>query len=222
MTDRRRHWDSAYQDKGVEAVSWYQHEPVMSLELIRLLGVEPSEPVIDVGGGASLLVDRLAHSGFSDLSVLDVSEVALDECRHRLKSHPHVTFIQKDILAWHPSRRFGLWHDRAVFHFLTDERDKDRYMATMGRALKPHGAVVIGAFAQDGPTYCSGLPVARYSPAELADLLGPDLTVMATRKEIHHTPDGAKQPFSWIAAKSEPAADSLIVDRPPDRSEQLS
>jgi SAM-dependent methyltransferase len=200
MTDRRRHWDDAYRIKGVEAVSWYQPEPVMSLELIRLLEVSPSEPVIDVGGGTSLLVDRLVESGFGDLSVLDVSQVALDECRRRLKGHPEVTFIQEDVLAWRPSRRFGLWHDRAVFHFLTDHGDRGGYLTTMARALKPGGSVVIGAFAEDGPKYCSGLRVARYSSAALAELLGPDFTVSATRREIHNTPGGATQPFSWIAA----------------------
>jgi trans-aconitate methyltransferase len=207
MTNRGRHWDDAYQNKSVECVSWYQPEPVMSLELIRLLEVEPSEPAVDVGGGASVLVDRLAESGFSDLAVLDISEVALDECRRRLKEHPHVTFIHQDVLAWRPSRRFGLWHDRAVLHFLTDEQDRAGYLATMRRALKPDGNVVIGAFAPDGPTHCSGLPVARYSPEELAELVGPHFTRIATRKEVHTTPAGANQPFSWIAVKmSRPSA----------------
>jgi hypothetical protein len=201
MTDSGRHWDGAYRTRGVEAVSWYQPEPVTSLELIRLLDVDPSEPVIDVGGGASLLVDRLMESGFGDLSVLDVSEVALDECRRRLKGYSQVRFIQEDILAWRPSRRFGLWHDRAVFHFLTNQRDKSRYLTTMAQALKPGGGVVIGAFAEDGPRYCSGLRVARYSSAALAALVGPDFTLIATRREIHLTPGGATQPFSWIAAR---------------------
>jgi SAM-dependent methyltransferase len=207
MTDKGRHWDDAYRNRGVEGVSWYQTEPVMSLDLICLLEVEPQAPVIDVGGGASLLVDRLLEYGFGDLSVLDVSEVALEECRRRLKGNPQVSFIEQDVLAWRPSRRFGLWHDRAVFHFLTDQRDRDGYLAIMGHALRPDGRVVIGAFAEDGPTHCSGLPVARYCPAELAEPLGPDLTVIATSKEIHSTPAGATQPFTWIAAKlSRPSA----------------
>ena len=200
MSDRGRHWDDAYRINGVEAVSWYQPEPVKSLELIRLLDVEPSEPVIDVGGGASVLVDRLVESGFGDLSVLDVSEVALDECRRRLKGH-QVVFVQEDVLAWRPARRFGLWHDRAVFQFLTDEQDRRGYLTAMTQALKPGGKIIIGTFAEDGPTHCSGLPVARYSPAALAALLGPDFTVVATPREIHRTPGGATQPFSWIAAR---------------------
>jgi hypothetical protein len=208
MADRGRYWDDTYRTKGVEAVSWYQPEPVMSLELIRLLEVDPSEPVIDVGGGASLLVDRLVQSGFGDLSVLDLSEVALDECRRRLQGQPQVAFIHEDVLAWRPSRRFGLWHDRAVFHFLTAERDRAGYLVAMAQAVKAGGSVVIGAFAQDGPSYCSGLRVARYSPAALAGIFGPDFTVIATRREMHRTPVGATQPFTWIAAR---------MGRPPAR-----
>jgi len=200
MSDRGRHWDDAYRINGVEAVSWYQPEPVMSLELIRLLDVELFEPVIDVGGGASVLVDRLVESGFGDLSVLDVSEVALDECRRRLKGH-QVVFVQEDVLAWRPSRSYALWHDRAVFHFLTDERHKTGYLVTMVEALRPDGRVVIATFAEDGPEYCSGLPVARYRGAELAERLGRSFTLIATRREVHTTPDGATQPFTWIAAR---------------------
>ena len=201
MTASGRYWDDAYQDKGTEGVSWYQPEPVVSLELIGLLDVSPFEAVIDIGGGASFLLERLAESGFSDLSALDVSEVALEESRRRLKDQPQVTFIQHDVLTWRSSRRFGLWHDRAVFHFLTDDEDKNRYLATMSDSLEPDGSVIIGTFAQDGPARCSGLEVARYSPAELAELLGHDFSTVATRREIHHTPSGKTQPFSWIAAK---------------------
>jgi SAM-dependent methyltransferase len=201
MSDRARHWDDAYQDEGPEGVSWYQPEPLMSLVLIRLLDVGSSVAVVDVGGGASLLVDRLVESGFGDVTVLDLSEVALEESRRRLKDHPQVTFIHEDVLSWKSSRRFGLWHDRAVFHFLTDERDMRRYLATMSRSLNSDGRVVIGTFAEDGPQYCSGLTVARYSPVELSDLLGREFTVVATRRELHRTPGGANQPFTWIAAK---------------------
>lgn len=201
MPDKGRHWDDAYRDKGSQGVSWYQSEPVTSLELVRLLDVVPSAAVIDVGGGTSFLVDRLVEAGFSDLSVLDVSEVALEEGRRRLKDQPKVTFIQHDVLTWQAPRHFGLWHDRAVFHFLTDEEQTGRYLATMSESLEPDGSVVLGTFAEDGPSRCSDLPVARYTPSELAELLGPDFSVVSTRREIHHTPSGATQPFSWIAAK---------------------
>ena len=200
MPDRGRHWDDVYRNKGSEGVSWYQPEPITSLELIRLLDVPPSEAVIDIGGGTSFLVDRLVESGFSDLSVLDVSEVALDERRRRLKDQPEVTFIQHDVLTWRSSRRFGLWHDRAVFSS-TDEGDTNRYLATMWDSLEPDGTVVLGSFAEDGPARCAGLPVARYTPTELAGLLGRDFTAVSTRRQIHHTPSEATQPFSWIAAK---------------------
>jgi hypothetical protein len=201
VTDRWQYWDDAYRQQGVEGVSWYQLEPVMSIALIRLLGVQPSEPVIDIGGGASLLVDRLVEYGFRDISVLDVSALALDEVRRRVGGEPAVTLLKEDVLVWRPSRRFGLWHDRAVFHFLTDERDRASYLATMSRALKADGSTIIGTFAEDGPAYCSGLRVARYRTGELTEMLGPSFTPVATRRETHHTPGGATQPFSWIAAR---------------------
>jgi hypothetical protein len=197
MTD----WDDAYRQKGAEGVSWYQPEPVISLELITLLDVQPSDPVIDIGGGASPLVDRLLRSGFTDLSVLDVSGVALELCRRSLHGGEGVTLMREDVLAWRPSRSFALWHDRAVFHFLTDEREKTGYLVTMTEALRPDGRVVIATFAEDGPEYCSGLPVARYSAAELAERLGRSFTLIVTRREVHTTPDGATQPFTWIAAR---------------------
>jgi trans-aconitate methyltransferase len=176
----------------------------MSLELIHLLGVQPSQPVIDVGGGAAFLVDRLVDSGFADISVLDISDEALRECRRRLGTSPALTFIHQDLLTWQPSRRFGLWHDRAVFHFLTDERDKATYLATLSLALLHGGSVVMATFAEDGPSYCSGLPVARYSGAQLTAVLGTSFATIAMRREIHTTPAGTTQPFSWIAAKMAP------------------
>jgi ubiquinone/menaquinone biosynthesis C-methylase UbiE len=202
--DQGRLWDDAYRAGRAQGVSWFQPEPVLSLELIHLLGARPSEPVIDVGGGASSLVDRLVDSGFVDISVLDISDEALRECRRRLGTSPAVTFIHQDLLTWQPPRQFDLWHDRAVFHFLADEADKATYLATLSLALLPGGSVVVATFAQDGPEYCSGLPVARYSGAQLTELLGKNFTTIAVRQEIHTTPTGTTQPFTWIAAKMAP------------------
>lgn len=199
---RARHWDGTYRDRGATGVSWYQSDPAVSLELIAALGLERDAPIVDVGGGASVLTDRLLASGFSDLTVLDVSQVALDNSRGRLPAEAPVERLCQDVLGWNPSRRFGLWHDRAVFHFLTDDDDRDRYRVVLREALLPGGAVIIATFAPDGPTHCSGLPVCRYGPADLAAVLGDGFEVEATLREEHTTPTGAVQPFTWLAARA--------------------
>lgn len=182
-------------------MSWFQGEPTVSLELVAHLGVERSAAVIDVGGGASPLVDHLVAAGFGDVTVLDVSVVALEEARRRVGPHAPVRWVGEDLLAWHPSRRYGLWHDRAVFHFLVDDADRARYVATLTEALEDGAGVVMATFAPDGPEYCSGLPVCRYSPEALAAALGPGFTLVASRRELHTTPAGVAQPFTWIAGR---------------------
>ncbi len=198
-SERSGHWDEAYRSRGVEGVSWFEAEPAASLAMIGLLGVEPTAAVVDVGGGASLLVDRLVGAGFVDVTVLDVSTHALDEGRRRLGPRSEVTWLHEDVLAWRPGRRYGLWHDRAVFHFLTDEADQERYLATLEAAALPGAGVVLATFAPDGPDHCSGLPVARYSAEALAATLGELVTVVTTRREVHITPAGVRQPFTWVA-----------------------
>jgi SAM-dependent methyltransferase len=196
------HWDAAYQGRG-DDVSWFQVEPQPSLDLIGELAAGPDTAIIDVGGGASMLVDRLAERGFIDLTVLDISQAALETGRRRLPGVP-VTWLRADLLTWLPQRRYGVWHDRAVLHFLTDPADRAVYLATLRAALEPGGAVVLGVFAPDGPASCSGLPVARYSPQELAGLLGPAFTLVHTRGEEHTTPAGGHQPFTWLTARKAP------------------
>jgi len=197
--ERGNHWDRAYRTRGAKGVSWFQVKPVMSLQMIRLLGIEPSTAVIDIGGGASLLVDHLVADGFVDVSVLDLSEVALEEGRQRLGGAGAVTWLHEDVLTWRPTRRFGLWHDRAVFHFLTNEGDRARYLTTLSEALGPGAGLVMATFADDGPEFCSGLPVARYSAEQLVDVLGERFTVVETQRELHTTPAGVVQPFTWVA-----------------------
>jgi hypothetical protein len=195
------HWDAAYRDRGTTGVSWYQPTVSVSLRLIHQLEVPKDSVVIDIGGGASLLTDSLVADGFSDLSVLDVSGVALDALRQRLPPEAPVTLIHADLLTWEPDRRYDLWHDRAVFHFLVETDDKKRYVDLLHLALRPGGTVVLGTFASDGPEYCSGLPVARYGPGELVDALGTDVEVLALDREDHVTPVGVIQPFTWVAAR---------------------
>ncbi|MGP8163719.1 MAG: class I SAM-dependent methyltransferase [Acidimicrobiales bacterium] len=183
-------------------MSWFQSEPELSLELIDLLGISPSTAVVDVGGGASSLVDRLVKRGFTDISVLDISAAALEAGHRRVGESPPVQWLHEDLLVWQPGRRFGLWHDRAVFHFLTDEVDRERYLAALASGLEPGGALVMATFAEDGPEFCSGLPVLRYSSEELVDVLGRGFRAVATRRELHTTPSGVVQPFTWLAARS--------------------
>jgi hypothetical protein len=198
---RAGHWDDVYVNRGTEGVSWFQSEPTLSLELIETVGTPYDVPCLDVGGGASVLVDRLVDAGFSDLTVLDVSGVALDAARRRLDPSAPVTWLHADILEWRPSRRFGLWHDRAVFHFLTDEGDRAAYMDVLRSALSADGAIVMATFAEDGPEYCSGLPVSRYSIDELASAIGSDFSLVKSLRELHTTPSGAVQSFSWVAGR---------------------
>ncbi len=199
--ERARHWDNAYASRGARGVSWYQDTPRMSLELFDALGVGRHASVIDIGGGASVLADQLVARGFIDLSVLDISAAALAEARRRLGDPSPVTLLHEDLLVWRPVRRFKLWHDRAVFHFLVASDDRDRYLRSLRAAIDVDGYVVIATFAADGPEHCSGLPVARYSATDLAELLGPGFELREMRRETHITPGGVAQPFTWVAGR---------------------
>ncbi len=196
-----RHWDSAYESRGTTGVSWYLARPTTSLGMIERLDVPKSAAVVDIGGGASTFVDELVARGFTDLTVLDVSSVALAAVHHRLGAHAPVVLLQLDLLDWVPDRQFDLWHDRAVFHFLVDEADRDAYLAKLDSAVAPGGAVVLATFAPEGPEYCSGLPVSRYGGTDLARCLGPGFQVVREVRERHVTPTGAVQPFTWVAAR---------------------
>jgi hypothetical protein len=199
--ERAEHWDDAYRSLGVESVSWFEPEPTMSLALLDALGIGPDDAVLDVGGGASTLVDHLVGRGFRDVTVLDVSVIALKEGQARLGPDVPVGWLREDLLSWNPPRRYDGWHDRAVFHFLTEPADRRRYFGVLAGAVAPGGAVIIGTFAEDGPESCSGLPVARYSATELCDELGPLFHPLVTKREVHVTPTGALQPFTWVAGR---------------------
>ncbi len=199
------HWDEIYRRRPPTEVSWYQDEPTVSLALLDALGVTPEEPIIDVGGGASVLVDRLLDRGFGDVSVLDVSAAALAHARHRLGERaPHVHWLRDDVLAWRPERRYEIWHDRAVFHFLVEEDQRTAYLAALRAALTPEARVVIGTFAGDGPQRCSGLPVRRYEPGDLASVFGAEFELVEHRRDEHHTPGGTEQPFTWVGMVRRP------------------
>lgn len=195
------HWNERYRTVGSTDVSWYESEPTMSLELIDSLGIGPDQSVIDIGGGASSLVDRLLGRGHEDIAVLDLSAAALDEARTRLSDPDAVTWIEQDLLTWTPHRRWQVWHDRAVLHFLTTDEQRAAYASVLAAALEPGGAFVLGAFAPDGPTHCSGLEVRRQSFEDLAALAG-DAGVLERRHHIHRTPGGGEQSFNWIAGRT--------------------
>jgi 2-polyprenyl-3-methyl-5-hydroxy-6-metoxy-1,4-benzoquinol methylase len=193
------HWEAVYARHPVESRSWFQVKPELSLRLIERAAPGKEAALIDVGGGASSLVDHLASAGYRDLTVLDVSASALRTSRQRLEApRPEVDWIECDILEFVPSRRYDLWHDRALFHFMTSETQRTRYAAVLEQALAPGGQVIIATFAIDGPERCSGLPVRRYDAERLMDVLGEGFTLRAEEREEHLTPGGALQAFTYF------------------------
>jgi len=199
MTDRAYHWNKTYGKRGEAGVSWFDPEAAQSFAIIEGL-VAPGDPVLDVGGGASRLVDRLLDAGFGPVDVLDLSSAALDLARARLGARAaDAGWIVADITGWTPPRPYALWHDRAVFHFLTDPRDRRAYAATLAAALRPEGHAVISTFAEDGPEKCSGLPVVRYAPDDLVAALEADipgaLVPVSSSRHVHTTPGGIEQRF---------------------------
>ena len=192
----QEHWNQVYQTKGAEDVSWYQRRPDLSLALIAASGVGKDAGILDVGGGASTLIDFLLNDGYTQLAVLDVSGAALSLARRRLGDRAaRVEWFEADMTSFEPPHLFGLWHDRAVFHFLTAAEDRHRYVSTLRRTLQPGGAVVISTFAPDGPPKCSGLDVVRYDYKSMRAELGVDFSLCEVRRETHVTPWGAEQRF---------------------------
>ncbi len=198
MTDARQaHWEGVYSTKGEHEVSWFEESPELSLRLIAEAGIGTAASIIDVGGGASRLVDALVERGQSHVTVLDLSSAALDTARRRLGGDPLVDWVVADVTTWSPTRDFDLWHDRAAFHFLIEEGDRQHYVARMRAALKPGAVAIIGTFAPDGPEKCSGLPVGRYDADTLAAVLGDDFIPLAHLRHTHATPWGSEQRFQF-------------------------
>lgn len=193
------HWEKVYSTKPTDAVSWFQAHADQSLRLIRETGVPLSASIIDVGGGASTLVDDLLNAGYSDVTVLDLSRAALDAAQKRLGSRAGAAhWLEANITEVElPHPAYDVWHDRAVFHFLTSIEERQAYVATVLRAVKRGGHVIVATFAEDGPTQCSGLPVMRYSADALHDEFGAPFKLMKHEKEEHHTPFGTVQKFVY-------------------------
>lgn len=193
---RQRHWDTVYTSKAATDVSWYEAHPAKSLELIRAAGAAPGDAIIDIGGGASFLVEALMAAGYCDLTVLDVSAAVLQQLRERLGARAAaVKLLQQDITLFVPARRYALWHDRAVFHFLIEPQQRQRYVEVVRQALLPLGQVIISGFGPDGPEKCSGLQVARYDAASLAAQLGAGFALLDSSLSMHRTPGGSEQQF---------------------------
>lgn len=195
MEDRQAHWQNVYTTKSDTDVSWYEKRPQLSLSLIRDAGLELGMSVIDIGGGASRLVDMLVSEQQDHVTVLDLSSAALELAVARLPASAHVSWIVSDITAWMPDRQYDFWHDRAAFHFLTMEADKQAYVRVLQRTLKVGGKAVLGTFAKDGPEKCSGLQVTRYDASGLQATLGKSFKLVSWLHHQHSTPPGAVQNF---------------------------
>ncbi|MFD1561741.1 class I SAM-dependent methyltransferase [Paraburkholderia silviterrae] len=202
----KEHWNRIYTTKASTNVSWFQEHANQSVELIRQAGVAKDAAIIDVGGGASTLVDDLLSEHYRNLTVLDLSDAALAVARARLGSHASaVSWIAGDITQVElPVHAYDVWHDRAVFHFLTGEADREAYVRAVIRAVKPGGLVIVATFAEDGPDHCSGLPVMRYSADTLHAEFGAPFTLLRQEREEHHTPSGATQKFIYCLCRKEP------------------
>jgi trans-aconitate methyltransferase len=194
-------WDAAYA-QGNDTHSWYEEHPHMSLRMLGAARLSAADAVIDVGGGASPLARALLDRGFGDLTVLDISAAGMQHARACLGPRAdQVHWLTADVLSWHPRRRYQAWHDRAVYHFLTAGEYRQQYLHTLDAATAPGAIAVFGCFAPDGPQQCSGLPVARYSPAQLARQVGTKWLLISQDREEHITPAGTVQPFTWIALR---------------------
>ena len=196
---RKAHWEEMYETKATDEVSWYQANPELSLRLIQTVtGGDVTRRLLDVGGGASLLTDRLLDLGYRSLGILDVASSALLRVRGRLGDRAEgVEWFEADVTSFASPHPWDVWHDRAVFHFLTDSEDRRRYVRSLTGALEPGGNAIIATFGPDGPPKCSGLDVVRYSPEALAEELGGRFRLIESAEELHTTPSGSLQAFVY-------------------------
>jgi SAM-dependent methyltransferase len=201
MNPLKHHWEAIYQTKSPSEVSWYQTYPALSLQLIQKTKIT-SESFIDVGGGTSVLADYLLELGLTNLTVLDLSAAALQQIKNRLGNKAqHIQWIEADVTQFQPSQSYFCWHDRAVFHFLTDAEARRRYVDNVKSAVLPKGYVIIATFAINGPKKCSGLDIVQYDAEKICSEFGNSFTLLEVHHEAHLTPAGAEQNFSYFLFK---------------------
>lgn len=199
MSDRKTHWENVYASKSPSQVSWYQAEPTLSLRLIKNTGIDHTEPVIDVGGGASLLVDHLLAEGYRQLAVLDIAESSLAFIKQRLGEKAElIEWFEADVTEFKAPHSFTVWHDRAVFHFLTQAVDREKYIAVLNRSLRARGQLILAAFAIGGPQKCSGLDIVQYDAEKLLAELGSEFELVEQVEETHLTPANKEQLFCYF------------------------
>jgi len=196
--DKKMHWENVYSEKQSTEVSWYQQHPEQSFNLIQTTGVKKQASIIDIGGGASMLIDYLLDAGYKNLSVLDISHHAIQQAKSRLGDDARmVKWIELDILKLNTDQSFSVWHDRAVFHFLTDEKDRKHYIDVMKHALDIGSFIIFATFSDEGPKQCSGLDVMHYNPEKLSAVLGSSFQLLDSFTEKHVTPSGVEQSFIY-------------------------
>ncbi|EMY71497.1 class I SAM-dependent methyltransferase [Leptospira vanthielii] len=194
--DKQLHWETIYKDKQPNEVSWTQSTPSLSLKLIQNANPSKTANIIDVGGGESLLVDYLLDLGFENLTILDISKNALDRCKNRIGNKgKNLNWVVSDITEYHPETSFSIWHDRAVFHFLTGPTAIAKYKANLLKTLSPDGEFIIGTFSTEGPKKCSGLDIKQYTEESLTDCFSPELEPIEFQREDHETPFHTIQNF---------------------------
>jgi len=197
--ERKGHWESVYRQKSADQTSWHQDVPQLSLAMIARAKLEPSSPILDIGGGASLLVDYLLEQGYSDLTILDISAAALEQAKARLGNRAGVPcWVQAEVTRFSPVRQYGLWHDRAAFHFLTDPEERQSYVNVLTRSLASQGQAIIATFSPQGPEKCSGLDIVQYDASRISEVLGPAYVLLEQQEELHVTPSGGEQWFNYF------------------------
>jgi len=198
MKDRKSHWENIYQTKDISTVSWYQPKPSISLDLISEFNLQKDAAIIDIGGGDSFLPDFLLKLGYTNISVLDISEKALENAKARLgEDAKKIKWIVSDITKFKPSEKYDLWHDRAAFHFLTDNSEIEDYVQMVSEAMKTNGKLIMGTFSENGPTKCSGIEIKQHSKAELSQLFSEKFDKLKCENVDHETPSGALQNFTF-------------------------
>lgn len=198
VSERQSHWQNVYLSKGEQQVSWTQFDPQPSLGLIEKYARDRGAEIVDIGGGASRLIDALVERGYRAVTVLDLSDAALQSAKARLGERgASVKWVAADVTSWQPPQPFDVWHDRAAFHFLVDAIDRTAYLDCLRTGVKPGGNAIIATFALDGPEKCSGLPVQRYSPEGLSETIGRAFELVEQQPHRHVTPWGAEQSFQF-------------------------